>query len=159
MPGPNSIFPGSAFCCCSVAQSYWTLCDPKDCSTPGFLSFTIFWGVLKLRSTEPSNHLILCLPLLFMLSTFPSIRVFSNELAVHIKWPKYWSFSFSISPPSGYSLNFLGGSNGKESACNAGDLNLISGLGRPLGEGNGYPLQYSCLENSMDRGAWLGYSS
>ena len=102
MPGPNSKFPGSAFCC-SVAQSFWTLCDPKDCGTPGFLSFTISWGLLKLRSTEQSNHLILCLPLLFMLSTFPSIRVFSNELAVHIKWLKYWSFSFSISPPSGYS--------------------------------------------------------
>ena len=57
-----------------------------------------------------------------------------------------------------YSFNFPGGSNGKESACNAGDLNLIPGLGRAPGEGNGYPLQYSCLENSMDRGAWLGYS-
>ena len=49
---------------------------------------------------------------------------------------------------------FPGGSAGKESACNAGDLGLIPGSGRSLGEGNGYPLQYSCLENSMDRGAW-----
>ena len=49
---------------------------------------------------------------------------------------------------------FLGGSDGKESACNVGDLGLIPGLGRSPGEGNGYPLQYSCLENSMDRGAW-----
>ena len=48
---------------------------------------------------------------------------------------------------------FPGGSDGKESACNSGDLGLISGLGRSPGEGNGYPLQYSCLENSMDRGA------
>ena len=48
----------------------------------------------------------------------------------------------------------LGGSGGKASACNAGDLSLISGLGRSLGEGNGYPLQYFCLENSMDRGTW-----
>ena len=47
-----------------------------------------------------------------------------------------------------------GGSDGKESACNAGDLGLIPGLGRCPGEGNGYPLQYSCLENPMDRGAW-----
>ena len=49
---------------------------------------------------------------------------------------------------------FPGGSDGKESACNTGDLSLILGSGRSLGEGNGYPLQYSCLENSMDRGAW-----
>ena len=49
---------------------------------------------------------------------------------------------------------FPGGSDGKESACNSGDLGLIPGLGRSPGEGNGYPLQYSCLENSMDRGAW-----
>ena len=49
---------------------------------------------------------------------------------------------------------FPGGSDGKESACNVGDLGLISGLGRSPGEGNGYPLQYSCLENSMDRGPW-----
>ena len=51
-------------------------------------------------------------------------------------------------------LGFPGGSDVKESACSAGDLALISGLGRSPGEGNGYPLQYSCLENSMDRGAW-----
>ena len=51
-------------------------------------------------------------------------------------------------------MSFPGGSNGKESACNAGDLGLIPGLGRPQGEGNGYPLQYSCLENSKDRGVW-----
>ena len=51
-------------------------------------------------------------------------------------------------------MGFPGGSESKESACNAGDLGLISGLGRSPGEGNGYPLQYSCLENSMDRGPW-----
>ena len=51
-------------------------------------------------------------------------------------------------------LGFPGGSDGKESACNAGDLGLISGLGRSPGEGNGNPLQYSCLENSMEKGAW-----
>ena len=53
-----------------------------------------------------------------------------------------------------YIYGFLGGSDGKESACNTGDLSSILGSGRSLGEGNGYPLQYSCLENSMDRGAW-----
>ena len=64
-------------------------------------SFTISWSLLKLMSIEsvmPSNHLILCHPLLLLPSIFPSIRVFSNESALHIRWPKYWSFSFSISP-------------------------------------------------------------
>ena len=70
------------------------------------LSFTNSWSLLKLRSTElvmPSNHLVLCCPLLLLPSIFPSIRVFSNELALHIRWPKYWSFSFSISPLNEYS--------------------------------------------------------
>ena len=70
------------------------------------LSFTISRSLLKLRSTEsvmPSNHLILCCPLLLLSSIFPSIKVFSNELALHIRWPKYWSFSFSISPSNEYS--------------------------------------------------------
>ena len=65
------------------------------------LSFTISWSLLKLMSIEsvmPSTHLILCHPLLLLSSIFPSIRVFSNGLALCIRWPKYWSFSFSISP-------------------------------------------------------------
>ena len=69
------------------------------------LSSTISLNLLKLMSIEsvmPSNHLILCHPLL-LTSTFPSIRVFSNELALHIRWPKYWSFSFSIIPSNEYS--------------------------------------------------------
>ena len=73
------------------------------------LSITNFWSLLKLMSIEsvmPSNHLILCCPLLFPLSIFPSIRVFSNESVLHIRWPKYWSFS--ISPSNEYSglINF-----------------------------------------------------
>ena len=70
------------------------------------LVFTISWSLLKLMSIElvmPSNHLILCHPLLLLRSIFPSIRVFSNELALCIRWPKYWSFSFSISPSNEYS--------------------------------------------------------
>ena len=59
------------------------------------MSITNSWNLLKLK---PSNHLILCPPLLLLPSIFPSIRVFSNESALHIRWPKYWSFSFSISP-------------------------------------------------------------
>ena len=176
----------------------------------------------------PSNHLMLCSPLLLLPSMFPSIRVFSNESVFHIRWPKYWSFSFSISPSNEYSelicfridwfdllavqgtlksllqhhnskasilqcsaffmvqlshpyianslarywylaclwefseaylchqniQGFPGGSDSKESAWNMGDLGFIPGSGRSPEEENGYPLQYSCLENSMDRRAW-----
>ena len=96
------------FCCCycSVAKPCLTLCDPMDCSTPGFPSFTISRSLLKLVSIEsvmPSNHLVLCHPLLLLPSIFPSIRDFSNESVLHIRWPKYWSFSFSISPSNEYS--------------------------------------------------------
>ena len=85
-----------------VTQSCPTLCDPMDCSLPGSSqSITNCWSLPKPMSTEsvmPSNHLILCNPLLFLPSIFPSIRVFSNESALPIRWPKYWSFSFNISP-------------------------------------------------------------
>ena len=70
------------------------------------LSFTRSWSLFKLMSIElvmPSNHLFLYRPLLLLPSIFPSIRVFSNELALHIRWPKYWSFSFNISPSNEYS--------------------------------------------------------
>ena len=70
------------------------------------LSITKSWSLLKLMSIElvmPSNHLILCCPLLLPPSIFPSIRVFYNELVICIRWPKYWSFSFSISPSNEYS--------------------------------------------------------
>ena len=84
----------------SVAQTCPTLCDPMDCSTPGLI-ITNSRSLLKLMSIEsvmPSNHLILCHPFLLSPSIFPSIRVFSNESALRVKWPKYWSFSFDISP-------------------------------------------------------------
>ena len=70
------------------------------------MSFTISQSLLKLMSIElvmPSNHLILCPPLLLLPSVFPSIRVFFNESALHIRWLQYWSFSFSISPSNEYS--------------------------------------------------------
>ena len=141
----------------------------------------------------PSNHLIFYYPLLLLPSIFPRIRVFSNESVLHIRWPKYWSFSFNISPSNDYSglisfridcldlhavqgtlKNLLQhhsskasipwcsaffivgapcGSHSKESACSTGDLGSIPKLGRSPGEGNGNPLQYSCLENPMDGGA------
>ena len=78
------------------------LCSPMDSSmTQASLSFTNSWSLLELmyiESVMPSNCLILCCPLLLLPSIFPSIRVFSNKLALHIRWPNYWSFSFSISP-------------------------------------------------------------
>ena len=90
--------------CCSVAQSCPTLCDPTDCSTSGFpVIITNSRSLLKLLSVMPSNHLILCCPLLLPPSIFLGIRVFSNEPVLHITWPKYWSFSFNISPSSEYS--------------------------------------------------------
>ena len=70
------------------------------------LSFTVSQSLLKpmsIDSVMPPNHLILCCPLLLLPSIFPSIRIFSNESALHIRWPKYWSFSFSISPFNEYS--------------------------------------------------------
>ena len=90
----------------SVAQSCPTLCDPVDCSMPGLLvhhqlpEFTqthVHWV------SDAIHHLIFCCPLLLPPSIFPSIRVFSNELALRIRWSKYWSFSFNISPSNEYS--------------------------------------------------------
>ena len=114
-----------------VAQSYPTLSDPMDCSPPGssvhgilqarvqlpshVQFFATLWTVahqaticqslpkfMSIESVIPSNHLIFCHPLLLP-SIFPSIRVLSNESALHIRWPKYWSFSFNISPSNEYS--------------------------------------------------------
>ena len=83
----------------SVAQSCVTLWDPMDCSTPGF---PVLHQLPELAQT-PSNHLILCCPLLLLLSIFPSTRIFSDESVLRIKWPKYWSFNFSISLSNEYS--------------------------------------------------------
>ena len=90
----------------SVAQSCPTLCDLMDWSTPGFSVHHQLPELLKLMSIDlvmPSNHLILCCPLLLLPSVPPSIRVFYNESALRMTWPKYWSFSFSISPSNEYS--------------------------------------------------------
>ena len=79
---------------------------PWTAAQQASLSFTISWSLLKLMSFEsmmPSNHLILCCPLPLVLAIFPSIRVLSSESVLHIRWPKYWSFSFSISPSTEYS--------------------------------------------------------
>ena len=84
----------------------WLSVIPWTAAHQASLSFTISQSSLKLMSIEsvmPSNHLILCHPLLLLPSIFPSIRVFSSESALSIRWPEYWNFSFSISPSSEYS--------------------------------------------------------
>ena len=89
----------------SVTQSWPTLCDPMECSMPGLIVHHQLPELLKLMPIEsvmPSNHLILYCPLLLLPSIFLSIRVFSNESVLCIRWSKYWSFSFSISPSNEY---------------------------------------------------------
>ena len=90
--------------CCSVTKSCLTLCDSMDCSTPGFPPSQMLLKLMSMESVMLSNHLILCHPLLLLPSIFLSIRVFSNESVLHIRWPKYWTFSFSISPSNKYSV-------------------------------------------------------
>ena len=189
-------------CCSSVAKSCLTLCDSMDCSTASSSVLHHHPEVAHTHvhrvgdSIQPSHTLLPAFPSVLDLSQHQSL---SSESALHIMWPKYWSFS--ISPFSEYSElisfridwydllavqeilksllqhhdskasilwhsaffmvhfshlrdGFPGGSDGKASAYNVGDSGLIPGLGRSPEEGNGNPLQYSCLENSMDRGAW-----
>ena len=92
--------------CFQFSCSCLTLCDPWTAAPQASLSFITSWSLLKLmfiESVMPSNHLILCLPLLLLPSIFPSIRVFSSKSVLCIRWPKYWNFSFSISPSNEYS--------------------------------------------------------
>ena len=152
-----------------------------DHSTQGSLSITNSRNLPKLMSIEsvmPYNHLILCHPFLLLLSNFPSIGVFSDESALCIKWPKYWSFSFNISPSNEQSglisfrmdwLDLLAVHGTLKSLSNklalSNSMKLwtmprratqdewvmveSSDKKRPAGEKNGKPLQYSCLENPI----------
>ena len=154
-------------CSCSVTESCLTLCGLVDCSQ-GPLSSTISWGLLKFMSIELvvlSNHLILCHLLLLLPAIFPSIGVFSNELAAQIGWPKYWS-CFSISLSNEYSgiisfrmdwFDLLAVPGTLKSLLQKHNLKAAI-LRHPFillyGKGNGNPLQYSCLEYPMDGGAW-----
>ena len=91
-------------CCCSIAKSLFA--TPQTAARQSSLFFNISQSLLRFMSIEsvmPSNHLILCCLLHLLPSIFPSIRVFSDESALHIRWPKYWDFSFSISPFNYYS--------------------------------------------------------
>ena len=93
----------------SLVQSLshvWLFVTPSTAMHQASLSFTISWSLLKFVSMEsamPSNHRILCRCLLLLPSVFPSVRVFSSESALHIRWPQYWSFGLSIGPPSEHS--------------------------------------------------------
>ena len=100
-----SVLPYLSVQVSSVTQLCLTLCSPMDCSMPGLL---IHHQLPELVQTHvhwlmPSNHFTLCCPLLLLNSIFPSNRIFSNESVFHIRWPKYWSFSLSISPSNAYS--------------------------------------------------------
>ena len=89
----------------SVPQLCPTLCNPMNRSTPGLPVITNSWSLLKpmsIKSVMSSSHLILFHPLLLLSPILPSIRVFSNELTLSMRWPKYWSFSFNISPSNEY---------------------------------------------------------
>ena len=95
---------GSRLCCCSVTQSRPTLCNLMDCSRSGFpVLHHLLLKLMPIESVMPSNHLILCHPLFLPPSIFPCIRVFPNESVLPIRWPKYWSFSFSLRPCNEYS--------------------------------------------------------
>ena len=122
------------------------------------LSITNSRSLLKLMSIEsvmPCNHLILYHPLLLPPSIFPSIRVFSNESALRMRWPKYWNFSFNISPSNensgliSFRMNWL-----DLLAVSPRDSQESSPTQFKSINSSGNPLQYSCLENPMDGGAW-----
>ena len=132
------------------------------------LSITNSWSLLKLMPMEsvmPSNHLIFCHPLLLLPSVFASIRVSSNESALRIRWPKDWSFSFNISPSNEHSgmISFImdrlvllavQGTLRSLLQQHSSKASILWCSAFFIGEGNGNPLQYSCLGNPMDRGAW-----
>ena len=145
----------------------WLFVTPWTAAHQASLSITNSQSPPKPISLElvmPSNHLILCRPLLLLLSICPSIRVFSDESALCIRWPKYWSFSFNISPSNEQPglisfrmdwLNLLAVQGTLKSLLQHHSSKAsILRCSAFTGEGNGTPLQYSCLENPMDGRAW-----
>ena len=114
-PGP---FPRVKFLCCFFVESlshFWLFATPWTAVPQASLSFTISQSSVRVMSTElvmPSKHLILCRPLLLLPSIFPSFRLFSNKSSLCIRWPKFWRFSFSISPSNDYSRSISFGWTG-----------------------------------------------
>ena len=143
------VFVVQLLSCVQLFATPWTaVCQAS-------LSFTISQSLLRFISTELvmlSKHFILYRPLLLLLSIFSSIRGFSSELAFCMRWQKYWSFSISLSNEYSGFISF-------RIDCFdllAGDPGSVLWLGKSPGEGNGNPLQYSCLENPMSRRTWQG---
>ena len=135
-----TLIPNLCVCVCSFTELYPTLCDPMHCSMPGFPALHYLLELLKFMSIDSvmlSNHFILCCPFLLRPSTIPSIRVFSNESALHIRWPKYWIFSFSIS----LSMNIQGW-------FPLGLTDLISLLSRDSHESSPIP-QFESINSSV----------
>ena len=156
-----------------VAQSCPTLCNPWIAARQASLSITNSQSLLKLMSIEsvmPSSHLILCRSLLLLPPIPPSIRVFSNESTLRMRWPKYWSFSFSISPSNErsfvFKLNWLviwgfqGSASGKEPTCQGrrhkrcGFDHWVNLQEDPLEEGTATHSSVLAWRIPRDRGAW-----
>ena len=141
----------ATLCCSSVAKSFWLFMIPWTTACQASMSLTISQNLPKLMSSEsvmPSNHLILCWPLLFLPSFSPSIRVFFNESALYIAFIYlFYKWYLRLITLHLYSLVVQLVKNPPAMR----DLDLIPGLRRSPWKGNGYPLQYSCLENFMDR--------
>ena len=151
----------------------WLFATPWTAARQASLSFTISQSLFKLMSIElvmPSNHLVLSRHILFLPSIFPSIRVFSNESVLRIRWPKYWSFSYNINPSNEYLglisfkidwfdlfevqgtlKSFLWHYSSKVSILWCSAFSMVQ-LSHPyMTTGNGKPLQHTCLENPMIR--------
>ena len=145
---PGELSSVQSLSCVRLFTTPWTA------ESQASLSITNPRGSPKLMSIElvmPFNHLILCHPLLLLSSIFPSIRVLSSESALHIMWPKYWSFSFSISPSNEHPGLIFFRMDWLDPLAVQGTLrNLL----QYHSSRNGNSLQYSCLENSMDRRTW-----
>ena len=167
----GSCIPSGQFS--SVAQSCETLWDPMNCSTPGFPVHHQLLRLTSIESVMPSSHLILCRPLLLLPPIPPNIRVFSNESTLHMRWPKYWSFSLSSFLPKksqGWSpsewlafrgiqtrTGFPGGTSGKEPACQGRRCEMwVWSLGwdDPLKEGMATHSSILNWRIPMDRGTW-----
>ena len=119
----------SLSCCCSLLSHVWLFMTPWTAAHQASLSFTISQSLLKLmftKSVMPPNHLILYHPLLFLPSIFPSIRIFYNEWGLRMRWPKYWSFSFSINLPMNIQGWFLLGLTGLISLLSKGFSRVFS---------------------------------
>ena len=152
-------------CCCSVIQSCLTLCNTIDCSVPGFPVLHYLLGFVQTQvhwGGDASNHLILSLPFSSCLHSFPVSRSFpvsqlfargGQNIGASASATVLWRNNSWCTEELMYSLS-SDGSDNKESASSVGDPGSIAGLRRSPGEENGYPLQYSCLENPMDWGAW-----